>query len=88
MKVRSDFVLRKVADTYVVLPIGQATLDLNGMLTLNETGVVLWEQLRQETTSDALVELLARKYDVPLTIAKTDVDEFLAVLKTVNCLED
>ena len=42
MKLKEDFLLRQVADTWVVMPIGQEMLDFNGMLTLNETGAFLW----------------------------------------------
>ena len=44
MKINENFVLRQVVDTYVVLPIGQATVDFNGMVTLNESGAFLWRQ--------------------------------------------
>lgn len=47
MKLKENFVLRQVADTWVVLPVAEATLDFNGMLTLNETGAVLWRALEQ-----------------------------------------
>ena len=43
MKIKSDFLLKKVADSYVVVPVGKATVSFNGMITLNETGAFLWE---------------------------------------------
>ncbi len=36
MKIKEDFLLRKVADCYVVVPVGNATVDFNGMMNLNE----------------------------------------------------
>ena len=45
MRINKNFILRQVVDTYVVLPIGQATVDFNGMVTLNESGAFLWRQL-------------------------------------------
>ena len=48
MKLLKDgFVLRQVADTWVVMPLGQVSLDFNGMLTLNETGALLWQALEK-----------------------------------------
>jgi hypothetical protein len=38
MKIKSGYIMREVADNYVVVPTGQATVDFNGMITLNETG--------------------------------------------------
>ena len=37
MKIKDDFVLRKVADSYVVVPVNSLTLDFNGIINLNET---------------------------------------------------
>ena len=42
MKIKSGFVLRQLADTWVVLPLLSQSLNFNGMLTLNETGAFLW----------------------------------------------
>ena len=42
MKVKEDFLLREVAGCYVVVPVGKATVDFNGMLNLNDTGAFLW----------------------------------------------
>lgn len=41
MKIKEDFVLRKVADSYVVVPVNKLTLDFNGIINLNETGAFL-----------------------------------------------
>ena len=43
MKIKEDFVLRKVADSYVVVPVNKLTLDFNGIINLNETGAFLFE---------------------------------------------
>lgn len=48
MKIKDDFVLRKVADSYVVVPVNSLTLDFNGVINLNETGAFLFEQLQKE----------------------------------------
>ena len=41
MKLNENFTLKNVAGSWVVLPVNQATLDFNGMLALNESGVLL-----------------------------------------------
>ncbi len=46
MKIKDDFVLRKVADSYVVVPVNSLTLDFNGVMNLNETGAFLFEALQ------------------------------------------
>ncbi len=39
MKIKDGFILRNVAGNNVVVPIGQATIDFNGMISLNDTRV-------------------------------------------------
>lgn len=38
MKIKNGFILRNVSDAYVVVAVGEAAKDFNGMITLNETG--------------------------------------------------
>ena len=87
MKIKENFVLRQVADTWVVLPLGSATLDFNGMLTLNESGVLLWRLLEQGTDRDALVEKLLSEYEVSRQEAAADVEEFLNKLIQAGCVD-
>ena len=47
MKIKNDFILRKVADSYVVVPVGELTLDFNGIINLNETGAFLFGLLQK-----------------------------------------
>ena len=87
MKVKEDFLLREVAGCYVVVPVGSATVNFNGMLNLNETGAFLWEKLQKETSRDDLVVQLLDEYEVTEDIATKDVDAFIEKLQGANLLE-
>lgn len=87
MKLKKDFVLRQVADTWVIVPVGQAMLDFNGMLTLNESGAFLWNALEKGVDQEALVRTLTTEYDVPENVAREDIAEFLAKLEKAGCME-
>lgn len=84
MKLNENFVLRQVADTWVVMPLGAATVDFNGMLTMNESGALLWNALEQGKDP---VDALMAEYDVTREQAADDVAEFLEKLQTVGCLK-
>jgi len=88
MKLKQDFVLRNVAGSWVVLPVGQSAVNFNGMLSLNEVGAFLWNVL-QETGGDAatLAEALQGEYDVDASTALTDAEQFLSRLEQAGCLE-
>lgn len=80
MKLKNGFILRKVAGQTVVLPTS-AELDLNMMITLNDTGSFLWEHLAEETDEAALVSALLAEYDVDEETAKKAVSAFVKKLE-------
>ena len=76
MKLKDGFLLREVAGQVVVLPVGE-DLDLNMMITLNETGRFLWECLQEETDEAGLVSALLKEYDVDEATAISAVRNFV-----------
>lgn len=80
MKIKEGFLLREVVGQNVVLPAGD-TLDLNVMITLNETGAFLWERMQSEISQEALVEALLGEYDVDRTMAADCVAAFVKKLE-------
>ena len=88
MKLKPDFVLRQVADTWVVLPVGKASVDFNAMLTLNDSGAILWKALEQGGDAEALADTLCEQYEVDRATALADAEKFLAKLEQVGCLSD
>lgn len=80
MKIKEGFLLRKIAGQTVVLPTG-GDLDLNMMITLNDTGAFLWEHLQEETDEAALVQALLAEYDVTEETAAKAVAAFAENLK-------
>ena len=79
MKIKDGFLLRQVAGQTVVLPT-EADIDLNMMITLNDTGAFLWERLQQETDEAALTAALLSEYDVDEATAKSAVAAFVKKL--------
>ena len=86
MKISEDFVLRQVADTWVVLPLKSDTVDFNGMIRLNGSGALLWKTLEQGATREELVQALTSQYEVSQEEAARDVDEFIETLNKIGCL--
>ena len=79
MKIKEGFLLRQVAGQSVVLPADDA-LNLNMMITLNDSGAFLWKQLEQETDEAQLVAALLREYEVEEETARQCVAEFVKKL--------
>ena len=88
MKLKEGFVLREVAGSWVVLPTGEATVDFNGMLSLNDSGALLWRALENGADKQGLVDALLAEYEVEASLAEADVAAFLDKLASAGCLED
>ena len=79
MKIKDGFILRQVASQNVVLPASKE-LNLNMMITLNDTGAFLWEHLQKEADEETLVGALLKEYDVEEDTARTCVRQFVKKL--------
>lgn len=86
MKLKDGFVLRFVAGEIVVVPTGD-DLNLNMMITLNETGKFLWEQLEIGAEEEELVAALLGEYDVDEQLARKHVATFIAKLNEHGFLQ-
>ncbi len=86
MKINDGFMLKEMAGSWVVVPLGEKLVNFEMMMTLNETGAFLWEKLKEEKTEEELVEALLAEYDVEKEIAAKDVSEFVQKLKEKEVL--
>lgn len=87
MKIKEGYLLREVAGSHVILPIGETTIDFNGMASLNETGVFLFERMKEEITEEELVKELLEVYDIDEETAKKDVNAFVEKVKGAGIVE-
>ncbi len=87
MKIKEDFLLRKVADSYVVVPVNRMTLDFNGIINLNETGAFLFGLLQNGAEREELISKLLDEYEVTPEKASNDVDLFISKVKEADILE-
>lgn len=78
MKIKPGFILRQLAGENVVVPVGAAGASFNGMIRLNDTAALLWQELSAGTDEEQLVQkLLDACNGVDADTARADVREFL-----------
>ena len=58
------------------------------MLSLNDSGALLWKRLEQGASREDLADVLTAEYDVSRQQALADVDEFYDILVRAGCAED
>lgn len=88
MKRHCDFLLRDVADTLVIVPVGKATVDFPGMITVNSTAAYLWELLEKPQTTQTLTQALMDRYEVDEAQALADVKAFTERLIQVGAITE
>ena len=88
MRQHPDYILRRAADTDLIVPVGRAAAKFPGMITVNGTGRFLWELLETEQTPESLTEALCSQYNVKLAQARADVDTFLERLRLAGALAE
>ncbi len=86
MKIKSGFMLRKVGGQNVVVAVGAASREFNGIIKLNETGAFLWELLKEERSAEELTAALLAEYDITREIAAADVKTFIEKLEGAELL--
>ena len=86
MKLKKDFILREIMGDVVLVPINQSTSQFNGLITVNELGKFIWENLEKVKDENDLLQLILDEYEVERDVAKKDLDEFLQVLKDMDII--
>ena len=88
MKIKSGFMLKEIAGSFVVVPVGQDLVDFSSMVTINETGAFLWKILENGSTPEEMCTKLLAEYEgIQRKEALADIDEFVNALKKNNILE-
>lgn len=87
MKIKEGFMLRQIADTFIVIPLGEKVIEFNGLMTLSESGALLWDKLKTEVSIEDLVSFVLNEYDVSKEVAADDVTEFISSLSKKGLIE-
>lgn len=80
MKIKKGFIIRKVGDENIVVPVGEASKNFHGMVKLNDSGTFLWKFFMENHTEEEAVSALLAEYDVQQELAQTDVRAFVKIL--------
>jgi hypothetical protein len=82
-----ELILRKVAGENILIPTGKMSLKIHGMISLTESGALLWSLLQRGCTEDELVKELLSEYDVGEAEARADVLSFVERMSALGVIE-
>ncbi|MCG8502731.1 MAG: PqqD family protein [Firmicutes bacterium] len=88
MKIKDGFMLREIAGSWMVVPIGERVVEFNGLMVLSESGAVLWNKLVKGDDIEGLAMTLSEEYDIDQTTARTDVESFVSMVAERGLFEE
>ena len=99
MKASNQFILRKIAQEQLLIPVGEAAKQseggekkvgnqVRGLIALSESGGLLFEKLQGGCTREDLIRTLTAEYDVSEETAAEDTDAFLDQMRQLKILEE
>lgn len=87
MKIKNNFVLKKIAGSYVVVPVRTRAVDFSGIIKLTESGAFLWRILENGADREELIAKMLEEYEVDEATAAADIDRFVAKLREADLIE-
>lgn len=86
MTIKKQLVKRNIAGDVILVPVGDSSLTLKGLITLNETAEFIWDRLADAADAAELAAALCSEYEVEPAEAMTDVEALLAQLKELEII--
>ncbi len=84
MKLKDTFVTQEMDGEQVMV---EADGGFAGMVRSNATAAFIIDQLKTETTKEAILDAMGKKYDAPRAVMAEDVDMVLGNLKKIGALD-
>lgn len=86
MKIKSEYVMREIAGDTILIPVGDTINNFNGLVVLNELAKFIWEKMPESKDEEELLNYILDEYEVEREVAKSDLDEFLEMLRKENII--
>lgn len=87
MKRKADSMMQNVGGENLLVPFGAQVMDLNGLITLNDTAECAWELLAEERSVDELAAAVAERFDATPDRVRADVQTFVDETTRLGLLE-
>lgn len=87
MKINEKYKLRRIAGENIVIIQGGGTADMTRIITLNDTGAWLWNELSGMDFSVAQIAgKIVAEYDTDLSLATEDAEKWTDILKKCGAI--
>lgn len=88
MKLNCEFIVNEIADSFVAVPMGTGNAtDNNCIIKVNDVGAAILECLKEDTTVEAIADVLCSKFEGTREEAVATTTEFIENLKKAGFVE-
>ena len=86
MKLKDGFVTHEMGGEQIMVATGAASF--SGLVRSNATAAFIVECLKTETTREAVIDTMLKRYDAPESVIAADVDMVISKLRSIGALDE
>ena len=88
MRLKYTFEIMELDDNMVAVPVGDGSAAFQGVIKLNDTAAAIFALLKEETTEEAVVDAMAKEYDIDRETLASDVHNYLTTFREKELLAE
>lgn len=88
MSISKNFILKKVCDEAMIIPLVDGGMDMSKVFNINEIGVIIYEGLENNKTIEQIKNDIISEYDIDEKTVLNDINDFIAELKQKGIYND
>lgn len=86
MKIKKELIARNIAGDVILVPVGKAVYENNGLFALSELGAFIWERLPAARDQEEILAAILENYEVSEEQARGDLEEFMQQLRKMEII--
>lgn len=88
MKLKDNYITHKTFDETILLATGKEAENFHGIVKLNDTAALIVEALKKDTSIEEILNKLVNEFpNIYKETLKTDLEEILSQLESINAIE-
>ena len=88
MKIKDGFIMKDVAGSKVVLPLGERQTEIRGIITFNDIGAEVFNMLDGTNSVEEIIAKILKDYDAPYETVKSVVEKLIEKMRENGLVED
>jgi len=87
MKIKEQYILRHIADEWLLMPVGAEVVTARRAIVLDNVAAFIVEHLKAPSSREELIQAIVGEYNVLPDIAGKDLDELLQKLNEFGVID-